>query len=118
MKNPMNPNFENYDDYMAYRKSMIKHQKIQILDGISLNDDALLDSYKDASKITFLKENTYIQNKSCFSDIEPNKRIDLNPNLEEKENVQPNKKSSSKIKKTTFSKAKQFGNKEKFYNDL
>jgi hypothetical protein len=54
----MNPSFHHYDQYLKYRGTFKSHKTLKLLDGISLFNDSLLDSYKDQCKISVNRESS------------------------------------------------------------
>lgn len=50
LTNPMNPGFENYDQYLKYKSIIKKIKSIRILDSEKIDDDSVLDFYRNAKE--------------------------------------------------------------------
>ncbi len=93
LKNPMNPSFQKYNDYLKYKNILkIKLKYLEYLDGIGINDTISLDAYKPkASDVNLLKHNNKNLNTKLYTIDEEgqnnnNNIINKNYNLSYNEN--------------------------------
>lgn len=61
----MNPSFNLYEQYLKYRQTFRSHKTLKLLDGISLFNDSLLDSYKNQGVVSSNRESyDYLMNST------------------------------------------------------
>jgi hypothetical protein len=79
MRNPMNPGFENYNEYLKYRTNIRKIKTIQVFDGLDVNDLKTLDSYKktENERLSTLSENNNIKGLDVIDEMEENELNNL-----------------------------------------
>lgn len=104
----MNPSFNQYKLYIKYREAFKCHKTLKILDGISINNDSLLDYYKDhclfdddresSNNITNSIESTKKENgeQSTFLENTPYYQLSKNKRKLEKSKTLKDRKSKTK----------------------